>query len=161
MEQFKIFSLNVGKGELGISQMPGRTGALGEDVATIAAWKTDLVISMTPIDELRSKGADVLPDMLAQIDIKWLLVPVKDFGTPDDEIEQLWLATVPLAHTILQQGGRVLIHCYGGCGRSGMAATRIMVELGENADTAVARLREVRACAIETQDQLTWSTTVR
>ncbi len=55
------------------------------------------------------------------------------------------------------QGGRVLVHCMGGCGRSGMALLRLMVESGEPADRALARLRAVRPCAVETPEQLAWA----
>ena len=50
-----------------------------------------------------------------------------------------------------------MIHCFGGCGRSGMAALRLMVEAGEDADEALERLRAVRPCAVETDAQLRWA----
>jgi len=57
----------------------------------------------------------------------------------------------------LQTGGSVLVHCKGGCGRSGMAALRLMVEAGEDPHLAFARLRDVRPCAVETEAQLAWA----
>ncbi len=39
-----------------------------------------------------------------------------------------------------------------------MAVLRLMVEAGEDPDAALARLRAVRPCAVETGAQLTWAT---
>ena len=45
---------------------------------------------------------------------------------------------------ILDRGGSVLTHCYGGHGRSGMVTLRLMVERGEEPETALARIRTER-----------------
>ena len=57
----------------------------------------------------------------------------------------------------LRGGGRVLVHCRGGCGRSGMVALRLMIEAGEAPDEALSRLRSVRPCAVETKAQMGWA----
>ena len=59
------------------------------------------------------------------------------------------------ALSALQGKGRVLIHCMGGCGRSGMAALRLMIEAGEAPGAALERLRAVRPCAVETPNSST------
>ncbi len=61
------------------------------------------------------------------------------------------------AHADLARGGRVLAHCYGGCGRSGMVLMRLMVEAGEDADPALERLRDARPCAVEAKEQRAWA----
>ena len=45
----------------------------------------------------------------------------------------------------------------GGCGRSGTAVLRLMVEAGEEASVALGRLRAVRPCAVETPEQFAWA----
>jgi len=54
-------------------------------------------------------------------------------------------------------GGKVLVHCMGGCGRSGMAVLRLMVETGEPPHSALSRLRAARPCAVETDAQFDWA----
>jgi protein-tyrosine phosphatase len=157
MEQFEIFQLSAGRGLLALSQMPGRTGNLTADVAAIESWGADLVISMTPVDELREKGADDLPSLLEAKCIKWLSLPIVDFGAPDDEMTLVWDAIAPFVRQILTSGGRVLVHCHGGCGRSGMAVLKILTSFDEDPQTALARIRAVRPCAIETDEQLVWA----
>ena len=60
-------------------------------------------------------------------------------------------------HRVLNDGGRVIVHCRGGCGRTGMAVLRLMVEAGEDGENALARLRTVRTCAVETIQQKEWA----
>ena len=54
-------------------------------------------------------------------------------------------------------GGRILIHCRGGCGRTGMIVLRVMIEFGEDPDKALKRLRKIRPCAVETKPQEIWA----
>lgn len=157
MPEFIIHPLTCGGGTLAISPMPGRTRHYGTDWQRLLDWSPDLVITMTPTHELSRKGAASLGPDLAAVGIAWRQVPVTDFGTPAPDVAALWPATARQALTVLGQGGRVLVHCYGGCGRSGMAVLRLMIAAGENPDAALIRLRLIRPCAVETPDQLRWA----
>ena len=152
-----IAELPAGGGTLALCPMPGRDGQYQADLSQVVRWSPDLVLTMTPMAELRAKGAWELPDDLALHQIKWAQFPVVDFGTPGPQDEAIWTPISAEARKILSQGGRVLAHCLGGCGRSGMAILRLMVELGEDPQTALNRLRDVRPCAVETPDQFAWA----
>ena len=52
----------------------------------------------------------------------------------------------------------MVVHCMGGCGRSGMILLRLMIDAGETPDSALARLRTARPCAVETKAQMRWAT---
>lgn len=56
-------------------------------------------------------------------------------------------------HHRLDRGERILIHCRGGLGRTGLVAGRIMVERGFQVQQAIRRIRTVRPHAIETRAQ--------
>ena len=89
--------------------------------------------------------------------IQWLHFPIKDFDTVDQQREFLW---EPISKNMLQKvnnGDRILIHCRGGCGRSGMIVLRIMIEFGEDPEEALERLRKIRPCAVETEAQENWA----
>lgn len=154
---FLIASLPLLSGEIGICPMPGRSGFYQADFGAIVKWSPDLVLTMTPAEELHGKGAASLPEDLALHGIGWQHLPIPDFGTPPEQVQTLWPATSDSARQILASGGRVLAHCMGGCGRSGMALMRLMVESGEAPDQALARLRQTRPCAVETPDQIAWA----
>ncbi len=152
-----IATLPLGGGLLGICPMPGREGAYAADLADLRAFGPALVISMTPAEEMAARGAGSLPDDLARAGIVWRNLPVTDFGVPDARTDRLWPEAGALARGVLAAGGRVLVHCMGGCGRSGMAALRLMVEAGETPDAALNRLRASRPCAVETDEQFKWA----
>lgn len=137
--------------------MPGGTGAYAGDLGAVLAWGPGLVLTMTPEAELTARGAGRLGDDLRAAGIGWRRLPIADFGAPDAVTAALWPAASVEALGVLRAGGRVLAHCMGGCGRSGMAVLRLMVELGEPPQAALARLRAVRPCAVETEDQRIWA----
>ncbi len=153
---FQIADLPLEGGFLGLSPMPGRGGDYAADLGAILAWNPALVITLTTDIELEAVSAERLPEDLAAAGVRWRHVPVTDFGAPSAEVRALWPDVARAAHDALASGGKVLVHCYGGCGRSGMAALRLMTEAGEPAGEALERLRAVRPGAVETQAQRAW-----
>lgn len=152
--EFVIHQLAVGGGEIAITPIPGRTRHYYTDWLRLMDWRPDLVVSMTSQAELDRKGAGSLGTDLANEGIAWLHHPVPDFGVP----EHLdWPKVRDQALAVLARKGRVLVHCFGGCGRSGMLVLRLMIAAGETPDTALTRLRRVRPCAVETDQQMAWA----
>lgn len=154
---FQIFELPLGPGLLGISAMPGREGTYEADLSTVLRWQPALVLSMTTAQEMTHKGAGALGADLSAADVGWAHLPVPDFGAPPEDTEAQWRDVAKTAHDVLSRKGRVLAHCHGGCGRSGMALLRLMAEAGERPNDALKRLRLVRACAVETDAQFNWA----
>jgi hypothetical protein len=152
-----IASLPVGGGLLALCPMPGRGGAYDADLRAVLAFGPALVLSMTPGAEMAGRGAAGLGADLTDHGIGWRHFPVADFGVPGAGDAEPWARIQAEALAVLQGGGRVLVHCMGGCGRSGMAVLRLMVTAGEAPDQALARLRAVRPCAVETEAQLVWA----
>ena len=156
MSEFAIFDVSAGSGRIGICPIPGRSGSYGLDMVTIQDWRPDLVLTMTETHELERMGATNLSADLAGFGCDWLHFPIVDLGVPEGETHIAWPAASVQIRGLLADGGRVLVHCYGGCGRSGMAIVRILVEMGEPPEVALARLRVVRGCAVETEAQMRW-----
>lgn len=152
-----IAELEVGGGVLGIGPMPGRGGDYARDLAEVLAWGPGLALTMTTVEELAAKGAEALPVDLSDAGVDWLHLPIADYGAPSGETLAAWPAASTRAREVLAAGGRVWVHCMGGCGRSGTAVLRLMVELGEEPRAALARLRAVRPCAVETPEQFQWA----
>jgi len=154
---FVIHALPVSGGILAIAPLPGRGGSYADDLAHIRDWKPALVMSMTTEPELHAAGAQDIGAHLQDAGTRWVHLPIADFAHPGPETEEAWHTTSRRALAALQGGGRVLIHCKGGCGRSGMAALRLMIEAGEPAQSALRRLRAIRPCAVETEAQMGWA----
>lgn len=152
--EFVIHTLSVSGGTLAISPMPGRTRHYYTDWLKLAEWNPALVITMTQQAEMDRKGAGTLGRDLQNAGIDWLHLPVQDFSVPYN-LE--WDVVARKVIDRLEAGQRVLVHCFGGCGRSGMIILRLMIAAGEAPDAALERLRRARPCAIETDDQMAWA----
>lgn len=157
MSEFVIHALSVGGGTLALTPLPGSGGDYDADMAHLRDWQPALVISLTSKAEMVTAGAETLGWDVQAAGTRWISFPVKDFGIPSSEQTEAWQKASGAARAALSGGGRVLIHCRGGCGRSGMAVLRLMIEAGEDAGEALARLRSLRPCAIETPAQMSWA----
>lgn len=149
----QIAELTGGGGVLGLCPMPGRDGDYPGDLAAVLAWRPTLVVTLAQTGELAARGASSLPADLVAAGVDWLHLPIPDFGTPPAALRANW----PEISARLLQTPRLLIHCMGGCGRSGMIALRLLIDSGEPADSALTRLRAVRPCAVETKAQMRWA----
>ena len=80
-------------------------------------------------------------------------MPIRDVDIPDRDFEGNWLKSGPRLRTILANGGKVLLHCRGGIGRTGTIAARLLVEFGFKPSDAIALVRRTRPGTIETSAQ--------
>lgn len=152
-----VHAVSVGQGILAISPIPGAEGDYAGDVRHLVEWKPAIVVSLVSEMELAAAGAAGLWHDLVDSGCRWEHMPITDFGVPDAEFEEAWPRVSANMRGALMGGGRILVHCRGGCGRSGMVALRLMIEIGEAPDDALARLRAVRPCAIESDAQMRWA----
>ncbi len=157
MSGLVIHALPVAGGILAIAPMPGGGGNYAEDLGHMREWRPALVITLTPRSEMVAHGVEGLGQDMQERGARWVHFPIADFSVPEPEVDKGWPEVSAYARKALAGGGRVLIHCKGGCGRSGMVALRLMIEAGEAAEPALKRLRGVRPCAIETEAQMTWA----
>jgi protein-tyrosine phosphatase len=157
MESFIIAEISAGGGRLALCPMPGRGGDYVGDLARIVAWEPSLVLTMATRDEMAAHGAASLGADLVLRGVGWRHLPVPDYQADSAELRAGWAGASRAALDHLAAGRGVLALCLGGCGRSGMAVMRLMVEAGEDPATALARLRSVRDCAVEKDPQYDWA----
>ena len=157
MHSFEVFEISLGPALLGISCLPGLQGTFSADIEKIFNWKPAIIVSLTEKKEMEDLGAKDFISLIEKEKIQWLHFPIKDFGIVDQEQEILWETISTNIHQKINDGDRILVHCRGGCGRSGMIVLRIMIEFGEDAEEALERLRKIRPCAVETEAQEKWA----
>lgn len=144
---YKVHTLTLSDGSsLGIGPLPSPY-----DIPSLKAWNPSAVITMTTQSELAGL------DLAAAFGDQWYHMPIPDFGAPDAIREAQWQCLSPKLHKILDAGGKVFAHCYGGKGRSGMVLLRLMVERGLDPDQALQVLRVLRPGAVETEAQRIWA----
>jgi protein-tyrosine phosphatase len=154
---YQLCEIDCGGGTLGIGPMPGRAGDYAADIAAIAGWRPALVVTLVEAAELAHAGAGGIGADLARRGIAWCHLSIADYGVPEGAAARRWPVVSRMIGQVLAAGGRVFVHCMGGCGRSGMIALRLMIEAGEPAGAALVRLRAARPCAVETKAQSEWA----
>src|SRR5690349_19854639 len=80
--------------------------------------------------------------------MKWLHLPIVDVNIPSASFEAQWRVEVPELLAALRTGSKILVHCKGGLGRTGLVAAMLLMESGETSEAAIRKVRNVRPGAI-------------
>lgn len=112
-----------------------------------------MLISLIEEHEFVELEVTELPQACLRHGIVWHGLPIVDGAIPDQRWEANWKHIAPSLHQTLREGGRIVIHCKGGLGRTGLLAARILVEFGMPPDEAIKQVRQARPGAIETIEQ--------
>lgn len=140
---------------LGLTLCPGRTDR-GRDLEAdlrhlVQQERATHLLCLLPEAELEQAG---VPALLSRAEAWGLRVrhhPIRDQGVPEVEALASTLAWLEQAE---RAGGRVVVHCMGGLGRSGLVVATALRRRGHDPTEAIAL---VRACrdprAVETRAQ--------
>lgn len=144
-------------GRLGMTFAPGKSDSnenrnLQKDLQRLRkVYDTDLLISLVQPYELKMLGISKLCAVGKRCGIAVIRYPIFDGKTPEN-VESMGF----LVNHILQAlyvGRNVVIHCWGGYGRTGLVSACCLVGLGYSADDAIEMVRETRSRTIETKKQ--------
>jgi len=148
------------EGRLGLTLCPGKKDRaagwnrdLHEDLKAIRNWGASMIISLIEPHEFELLQVSDLGELVLHFGMKWVHLPIRDVDVPDARFEDGWQDVALEVHRRLDEGERILIHCRGGIGRTGLVAARILVERGCLPGDAIHRVRAVRPGAIETRAQ--------
>ncbi len=116
-------------GKVYLSAMPGRTGDFIADRADITSAGIDQVISLASPDEIAQSSPDYAAALIKG-DLPWaqVMLPVPDYGVALDR--DSWLMQIRSSADHVRRGGKLLIHCGYGIGRTGTAAICLMMTFG-------------------------------
>ncbi|MCC6469085.1 MAG: dual specificity protein phosphatase family protein [Alphaproteobacteria bacterium] len=137
-----------GGGTIGLSAFPQL-----HELQDFRFWRVTALVTLVEQRELMFLGSKDLGKMVASAGLAWHHLPVPDMGEPDQAFEQLWAKSGPVLRKTLRSGGKIIVHCRAGLGRTGMIAARLLVELGMAPDQAIAAVRTARPGSIETAEQ--------
>lgn len=147
MSSFAIATLGLRQGgAIGFARCP-----VAADLEAMRAWAPGAVLTLLE----PGPRAEAVAKLCATLGVPWHHLPIQDYATPDAAFESAWQTTGATLRLSLSQGGRLLLHCAGGLGRSGTIAARLLVELNEaTPEAAILAVRAARPGAIETPAQL-------
>ncbi|MHB2207553.1 cyclin-dependent kinase inhibitor 3 family protein [Methylobacterium sp. CM6257] len=126
---------------------------LRADVEVIREWGASAVLTLIEPHEFGLLSVRGLPDAVRDAGLVWLHAPIPDVSVPGPAFEAAWRTIGCRLVEQLRRGESVVVHCRGGLGRAGMLAAKLLVMMGEDASTAIERVRSVRPGAIETCEQ--------
>lgn len=159
----RIDVLPVAAGELGLTLCPGKHGDsltgdpwardLDIDLAAIRAWGASLILTLMERQEFDCLNVSDLSKRVAAHGMGWLHMPIPDQDIPGPDFEGPWSTRRVVILARLQAGDKILVHCRGGLGRTGLVAAMILIETGAVPEAAVTAVRKVRPGAIETRRQ--------
>ncbi|WP_099490515.1 cyclin-dependent kinase inhibitor 3 family protein [Stenotrophomonas maltophilia] len=151
--------------EIGLTFAPGKyqevamTGAwarnLDLDLGVIRSWGARYLVTLIEPWEFEELRISSLPQRAAELGLVWHGLPITDGAAPDGRLLERWRTLGPMFSAELLDGAKIVVHCKGGLGRAGTVASMLLLEsrAASNGDDAMAKVREVRPGAIETQEQ--------
>ena len=141
-------------GFLGLTLMPGRRDLgrdLARDIEALKGQGVTHVLCLLTTDEIERYGPDDLVAIYREAGLETRHLPMLDQRVCSrEEMEQAlgWIGTA------LEAGGRVMVHCLGGLGRSGTVAACHLRRRGLDAEAALVAVRAARSPrAVESAEQ--------
>ena len=123
------------------------------DLRSIKTWGATAIVTLIENHEFEQMAVKELPQKAEFTSIAWYHLPIKDVCPPDRRFAGKWKIIGPKIRQTLQEGGKILIHCRGGLGRTGTVAAQILVEFGMAPQDAIKEVRKARHGTIETSQQ--------
>lgn len=159
----RIDPLPVGNGQLGLTFCPGKRGDsvygapwardLETDLTAIRAWGAKMIVTLMELFEFDLLGVPELPDRVIGHEMSWTRLPIRDVDVPAAPFDAVWPAVRADLMRRLDAGERIVLHCRGGLGRTGIVAALLLIEHGADPEAAIRQVRKARPGAIETEKQ--------
>lgn len=159
----QLLSLNIPKEHsinLGMSFLPGRyrgnyQRSLPHDVERIkSVYHIDMVVSLLPEYQLAEMRVSNLEEVFQENQLQYLIFGWRDKWIPSESSLCNILDVVETIVQNLREGRRILVHCFGGKGRTGVVIVSVLIRLGIPLPTAIDMIRTSRRGCIHNPLQL-------
>lgn len=152
-----------GAGSIGITHCPGRRHvdahgrpwrrSLQVDLAAITSWGAVAIVSLVESQEFAQLGVPDFSNQVRASGLRWFHMAIPNMSPPGTPFNQAWMAHGHDILEILAKGDRLIVHCAGGLGRTGMIAAKLMTTFGMPPEDAMRLVRKHRPGSIETIEQ--------
>ena len=125
---------------------------LQQDLLAIHTWGAAALVNLLEDTEMHELQVPHLGEAVEK-SMAYFHLPIRDADIPGPDFERSWNMVGAELRRRLLAGEKILIHCKGGLGRTGLVAARLLVELGLDPEDAIRRVRKARPGSIETTAQ--------
>lgn len=139
------WQLDLDCGALVLTPCPGTKGIdLDTSLAQLKEQGVEAIVTALDSAELASKDVAALGEKTQQLGMQWFQIEIEDDCAPDDAFATKWQQASPTLHQIVDNGGKVAMHCMGGSGRTGLFAAHLLLEKGWSLDEIIRRVQALR-----------------
>ena len=143
------------KATLVLTPCPGTKGTeLKASLEQLKDQGVEAIVTALDSEEMEKAGVAELSTLTEELGMAWFHQPIEDDCAPGEEFDVRWEQISPKVQAILENGGKVALHCMGGSGRTGLLAAHLLLERGWELDTIKAEVKALRPGAFTKQPQI-------
>jgi len=139
------WQLDLEKGALILTPCPGTKEAdLDASLAQLKEQGVEAIVTALDDSELASKDVSALGEKTRALGMQWFQIEIEDDCAPGAEFAAKWQAATTTLHNVVDNGGKVAMHCMGGSGRTGLLAAHLLLEKGWDLDKIIQEVQALR-----------------
>jgi protein-tyrosine phosphatase len=144
-----------GKSALVLTPCPGTQNvSLFDSLTQLKESGVEAIVTALQVNEMNQAGVQQLEEQTKALNMVWFHLPIEDNCAPEGDFAEQWKVVSPELHKIINQGGKVTLHCMGGSGRTGMLAAHLLLELDWDIETIMSEVKALRPKAFSKQAQI-------
>ncbi|ANP75267.1 cyclin-dependent kinase inhibitor 3 family protein [Vibrio sp. 10N.222.51.C8] len=139
------WQLDLEQGALVLTPCPGtKEATLDASLAQLKEQGVEAIVTALDDHELASKDVAALGEKTRALGMQWFQIEIEDDCAPGAGFAAKWQAASPELHNIVDNGGKVAMHCMGGSGRTGLFAAHLLLEKGWDLSKVVQEVQALR-----------------
>ena len=127
-----------------------------ETLSGLQAYGAESLVVLAERDELDTVFFGSLEAAAAEIGLALMFFPIVDYSVPSNEAAADWDMAAAQRAEAFASGATMAFCCQYGAGRSGLMASRCLIEAGMPPDAAIALVRSHFPEAVESELQEQW-----
>lgn len=128
--------------------------SIEQAISTLKQAGTNMLVTLMFDEEMEKNNALSLAYECEQQEVKWVQLPISDEAGPEQTFEQQWQLHKEHILAVIQNKGRVAVHCKGGSGRTGLVIGLILLAYGWSGDKVIEAVQQIRPKALKHPVQL-------
>ncbi|PMG61397.1 phosphatase [Vibrio splendidus] len=139
------WQLDLEQGALVLTPCPGtKEATLDASLAQLKEQGVEAIVTALDDHELASKDVAALGEKTRALGMQWFQIEIEDDCAPGADFATKWQAASPALHQVVDNGGKVAMHCMGGSGRTGLLAAHLLLEKSWDMSKIVQEVQALR-----------------